>query len=190
MENWGIKNYQPQWKDSATGLLELIEKAPLIGYPVEELWSLWDKENDEWFSDAPVIIGIQGRRFEFCATKLNTFSFSVDSIDVRVPVYWCSHEDSDIEPFHWVRRRNPEFADLVGEEISGIEIIESCDLDVSSFMGLEPEMLIGVALLFEDKRLEILNGLDCNFLSRSYSTDERWRYIQVEARYNRVEKGI
>jgi hypothetical protein len=85
MENWGIKNYQPQWKDSATALLELIEKAPLIGYPVEELWSLWDEENDEWFSDGPVIIAIQGRNFEFCANKLNEFSFSVDSIDVSVP---------------------------------------------------------------------------------------------------------
>jgi hypothetical protein len=74
---------------------------------------------------------------------------------------------------------------LVGEEISGIEIIESCAPDVSSFMGWEPGILIGVALLFEDKRLEISNGLDCNFLSRrSHSTDERWRYIQVEAQYN------
>ncbi len=182
MDNWGIKNYQPHWKDSAIALLELIGKAPLIGYPVEELWSLWDEESNEWFSDAPVIICIQGKQFEFCANKLNEFSFSVDSIDIRVPVYWCSDEDSDIEPFHWVHERNREFKDLIGEKISGIEIVESFEPDISSFMGLECWMLAGIALLFEDQRLEILNGLDCNLLSRSQSTDEGRRYIQVEAR--------
>ncbi len=185
MCEWGIKNYQPQWSHSATELLELIAQIPLIGCQVQSLWSLWDEESDEWFSDAPVVICIQEKQLEFCANKLDEFSFSLDSIDLNVPVYWCGDEDPNTKSFQWVQQKNLEFRDLVGKLITGIEIVESCmKKDMQTFLGLKSLILAGIALQFQDERLEILNGLDCNLLSRNQKTDERLKYTQVAAQYN------
>ncbi|ELS32500.1 MULTISPECIES: hypothetical protein [Pseudanabaena] len=178
MYEWGIRSYQPKWSDSATELLGLISRIPLIGSQVQALWSLWDEENDEWFNDAPVVICTQENQLEFCANKLNEFSISLDSINLSVPVYWCEDEDPDTKSFRWVQQRNPEFRDLVGKLITGIEIVESrVERDIQIFLGLELWILSGIALQFQDERLEILNGLDCNILSRSQKSDER-KYTQ------------
>ena len=185
MCEWGIKNYQPQWSDSATELLELIAQIPLIEYQVQALWSLWDEKNDEWFNDAPVVICTQEKQLEFCANKLDKFSFSLDSIDLSVPVCWGGYEDSDMNSLRWVQQKNPEFRDLVGKLITGIEIVESCqEKDLQTFLSLESWILSGIALQFQDKRLEILNGLDCNFLSRSQKANEGLKYTQVATQYN------
>lgn len=183
MGEWGIQNYQPQWSKSATELLKSMEQIPLTGLKVQAAWSLWDEESDEWFSDAPVVICTQEKQLEFCATKLYEFSFSLDSIDLSVPVYWCGCEDPDAKPFRWVQQKNPEFSDLVGELVTGIEIVESCiEKDMQTFLGVEMWILSGIALQFKHARLEILNGLDCNTLSRSQKTDEGLRYIKVATR--------
>jgi hypothetical protein len=176
---WGIKNYQPQWSNSAEDLLGLVTQVPLIGCQIQALWSLWD-EDDEWFRDAPIVICTQEHQLEFCANKLDEFSFSVDSIDLNIPVYWCGDEDPDEQPFRWMQQKNPEFSGLIGKSITGIEIAESrIEKDLQAFLGLEPLILSGIVLQFQDKRLEILNGLDCNLLSRQQNSDERLEYTQV-----------
>ncbi|MEM1253090.1 MAG: hypothetical protein AAGI69_11700 [Cyanobacteria bacterium P01_H01_bin.21] len=180
MHEWGIRRYQPQWTDSAKESLGLIAQIPLIGVQVQALWSLWDEENDEWFNDAPIIICTQEKQLEFCANKLNEFSFSLDSINLSVPVHWGGYAEPDIQPLRWVQQKNPEFKDLSGKFITGIEIVESCvEKDMQTFLGLESWILSGIALQFQDGRLEILNGLDCNILSRSQKSDESLRYTQV-----------
>jgi hypothetical protein len=183
---WGIKNYQPQWQDSTEELLELVAQIPLIGCQIQALWSLWDEETDEWFSDAPVVICIQEKQLEFCANKLDEFSFSTDSINLSVPVYWCEdEEDPDAKSFRWVQQRNPEFRGLVEELILGVEVMESfIEKDMQNFLGLESLILSGIALQFQDERLEILNGLDCNLLSRSQKTDDTLKYTRVAMQCN------
>lgn len=185
MYKWGIRSYQLRWSDSATELLELIAQISLIGAQVQALWSLWDEENDEWFNDAPIVVCTQEKQLEFCANKLNEFSFSLDSINLSVPVYWCGDEDPDIKPFRWVQQKNPELSDLAGKFITGIEIVESrVEKDMQTFLDLELWILSGIALQFQGERLEILNGLDCNILFRNQKNDERLKYTQVAAQYN------
>lgn len=180
MCKWGIKNYQPQWSNSATELLEIIAKIPLMGFQVQALWSLWDEERDEWFNDAPIVICTQKEQLEFCATRLNEFSFSLDSIDLSVSVWWGGYEAPDTKPLQWVRQKNPEFRDLAGKLITGIEIVESyTEKDMQTFLGLEPWILSGVALELQNERLEIFNGLDCNMMSRRQQTDQGLKYTQV-----------
>lgn len=180
MREWGIHNYQPHWNTSATELLSLLLKVPLAGLQVQAISSLWDSERDRWLNDAPVVISTQKHQLEFCATRLCDFSFSLNSIDLSVPVYWCEYEDYETKPLHWVRQRNTEFKDLVGKFITGIEIVEShVGRDMQDFLDLEEWILSGIALQFKDERLEILNGLDCNTLCRGQSTDEKLRYLQV-----------
>lgn len=182
---WGIKYYQPQWIKSGKELSELLAETPLIGCQVQALWSLWDEEFDEWFNDAPVVICTKENQFEFCANKLDEFSFSLDSIDLDIPVYWCGDEDPDTKSFRWVQQKNSEFRDLVGKLITKIEIVESCiEKDMQTFLGLESQILSGIALQFQDERLELLNGLDCNLLSRSQTTDGSLRYIQISTPHN------
>lgn len=185
MTEWGIKSYQPQWRDSATELLDLIAQIPLIGSQVQALWSLWNEEDDEWFNDAPVVICTQERQLEFCANKLNEFSFSLGSIDLNIPVYWCGDEDPDTKPFRWVQQKNPEFRALAGKLITGIEIVESrVEKDMQTFLDLDLWILSGIVLQFQNERLEILNGLDCNILSRSQKRDEGLKYTWVMTQYN------
>lgn len=180
MGEWGICNYQPYWNTSAVELLNLLEKMTWAKLKVQSIWSLWDCESNEWFNDAPVVICTPENQLEFCATKLNKFSISLNLISLSVPVYWCGDEDPDAKPLYWKPQQNPEFSDLVGKSIVGIEIVEFCfDKEAQTFLGLEKWVLSGIALQLEDERLEILNGLDCNTLSRSQRSEEWSRYIQV-----------
>lgn len=185
MSEWAIQNYQPQWRKSANELLELLVQIPLIGLQVQTVWSLWDEDSDEWFSDAPIVICTREKQLEFCATKLNEFSFSLNSINLSVPVYWCGYEYTETKPLRWLQQKNPEFSDIPGEFVTKIEVVESCiEKEIQTFLNLETWILSGISLNFKDKYLEILNGLDCNILSRSRKTDRQLRYIQVEAQYN------
>ena len=179
---WGIDNYQPRWCNSLPELSSLLVQTPLVGLQITSIWSLWDGREDEWFDDAPIVICTPENQVEFCATKLDEFSFSLDSVDLSVPVYWCEGENPDGEPFHWVQQQNVEFNDLVRKVILGVEIIEygSIEPDVQTFLGVDAWVLSGIALQFEDDRLEIINGLDRNVLSRSPHPWEGLRYTLVE----------
>ena len=170
---WGINNYQPRWCNTSDELSKLLIQTSLIGLQISSSWSLWAGEEDEWFNDAPVVICTETAQFEFCANKSEEFSFSLDSIDLGVPVYWCADSDTDLQPFYWVRSRNIEFNGLVGKSIAGVEIIES--------EHIQPD-LTGITLKFENDRLEILNGLDCNLLSRTQHPWEGLRYTLVESK--------
>ncbi len=167
MGKWGIHNYQPQWSNSVAELSSSIQQISTTDMQIRSIWSLWDEEDDEWFNDAPIVICTQEQQLEFCATKLDKFSFSLNSIDLNLPVYWCGVEDPDVVPLQWVSQRNPEFDNLVGKIITEIEIIESgLDRDTQSFLVMGTGILSGIALKFENDRLEIINGLDCNTLVR------------------------
>jgi hypothetical protein len=167
MGEWGIRNYQPQWTNSATDLVQSMQQISTANMQIRSIWSLWDEEEDEWFNDAPIVICTQEQQLEFCATQLDLFSCSIDTIDLTLPVYWCDEEDPDVLPFKWVQQRNVEFADLVGKKIVEIVIIESgIDRDLQSVLTLGGGILSGIALKFDRDRLEITNGLDCNSLTR------------------------
>ena len=171
---WGIDNYQPRWCHTSDELANLLVQTSLVGVQIRSIWSLWDREEDEWFSDAPVVIDTQAAQLEFCAQKSDEFSYSLDSIDLGVPVYWCCESaDTDVHPFYWVQARNIEFNALVGAVITGIEIVE---------YGSTESELAGIALKFEDDRLEILNDLDCNLLARAQYFWKDSRYIPVESK--------
>lgn len=144
---------------------------------------MWDREEDEWFDDAPVVICTEQVQLEFCAIKLDEFSFSLDSIDLSVPVYWCCADaDPEIQPFYWVQQCNVEFTDLIGKFITGIEVVEYGGIapDVQVFLGVDALALTGIVLKFENAQLEILNGLDCTLLSRSQHPWKGLKYTLVE----------
>ncbi len=167
MGEWGIDNYQPHWSNSATELSDRLRQISPADMEIRSIWSLWDEEEDEWFNDAPIVVCTQTQQLEFCAIRLDEFSFSLNSIDLTRPVYWCGDTDPDTIPFRWVEQRNPEFANLVGKIISEIEIIESgIDPGSQTALSIGTGELSGIALKFEDDYLAILNGLDCNTLAR------------------------
>lgn len=182
MCEWGISNYQPQWTNSTSELAELIAMTSLVGLQVKSLWSLWDEESDEWFSDAPVVICTQEKQLEFCATKLNEFSLSLDSIDLDLPVYWCGYKATDEQPLRWVQQRNLELRNLSGKTITDVEIVESyMTQDTQAFLGLGSWILSGIAFQFQKEYLEIVNGLDQNLLLGSRQSPEDVRYTRVTA---------
>jgi hypothetical protein len=182
---WGIDNYQPRWCSTSDELSDLLIQASPIGLQIRSVWSLWDGEEDEWFSDAPIVICTQAAQLEFCAHKLDEFSYSLNSIDLGVLVYWCcDSSDTDVQPLYWRKQRNIEFDGLVETAIAGVEIVEygSIEPDVQVFLGVDTWALTGIALKFDDNRLEILNGLDCNLLSRTQHPWQGLRYTLVESK--------
>jgi hypothetical protein len=167
MGEWGIHNYRPQWTDSAADLVRSMQQISTANMQIRSIWSLWDEEEDEWFNDAPIVICTDEQQIEFCATELDKFSCSIETIDLTRSVHWCGDEDPDVLPLKWVQQRNVEFADLVGKKIAEIVIIESgIDRELQSSLAMGGGILAGIALKFDRDRLEITNGLDCNLLTR------------------------
>ena len=153
---------------------------PLLGARVESLWSLWDEEYDEWFNDAPIVICTKDQQLEFCANKLNEFSFSLNTIDLSTPVFWCGEAEPDMQPLRWVEQRNPEYEGLIGKPITAVETVESyLEEQVEAFTGLPTFILSGIALHFQDECLEILNGLDCNTLRRNKRGEAGLKYTRL-----------
>ncbi len=40
--------------------------AALVGRRLSAVWLVWDRDDDTWFADAPVLLGFEGEQVELC----------------------------------------------------------------------------------------------------------------------------
>ncbi|MBD2089940.1 hypothetical protein H6F67_08745 [Microcoleus sp. FACHB-1515] len=180
MGEWGIENYQPRWTNSASKLADLLAATPIVGLQAKSVWVLWDSKQNQWFNDAPVVVCTSSNQLEFCAKTLNSFSFSVNSIDLTSPVYWCGSEELGFAPLQWIQEAYFQTQRLKGKQIAAIRIVEEClDKNIQIGLGYEQWAIAGVELRFESDRLQILNGLDCNQLFWNKKLFPEMRYFDI-----------
>lgn len=178
---WGIPDYQPRWSKTAGDLHDALcaVRADFVGRPIRAVWTLWDDEDDQWFEDAPVVVDAGSHRLEICATKLDEMSVSVNTIDLSLPVYWCGEEGDGEPAMHWTDRMHSCLAGVASQRIEGFCVMEyRIDSGLQDMLGLN-WVAAGVGLVLEDGYFEVGNGLDCNVMTRSRSSGEDYRYLEV-----------
>ncbi len=166
----GIPDYNPVFYENARDFIQAQKRhlCPLIGKAINRYFVQWEVSNEEWNSDGPIILEIDGIQHEFCAYQIGLYSLTVGQIDRKAKLNWYGAGDS--LPLEW--RANPflHINQILNREIEAIYIIE---YQVENVIQFPP--LCGIEFLFRglDKKLCLFNDLDCNGMKiRDYGEPE------------------
>ncbi len=164
-----IPGYRPDWRSGASGIRanwgELV--AGLAGRRLAQIWLLYSPD-DEWFSDAPVLVQLDDTVLEICHHKLGELSITVDTIDLDRPVEWAWEGWS----WEWRKSGLEETASLIGQQIDSVGFVE--------WRGGSDDVANGMVALrvdVGDETLLVFNGLDENAVAVG-PPDERYRSIE------------
>lgn len=150
----GIEGYQPVWQRGlpsikATHGRRLVD---LLGRRLTRAWLLWDREADEWFADAPVLLDLDGEQLEIQHQKLDDLSLTWDTTDAHAPVSFLEFD------LCWRDDAVPELAALAGGLVQSVALLEWRGRDMADGM-------VAVRLLLDDGEVTVYNALDENGLS-------------------------
>ncbi|MFG2888314.1 hypothetical protein [Streptomyces sp. NPDC048248] len=154
MFDFGIRGYQPSWLN---GRGEIVGEhgtrlGALARRTLTTAWMVWDLQDDEWFSDCPVLFDFDGEQIEINHQKFDDLSLTWNTIDPTRPVRW---PDFDLE---WRPDPLPELRALRGLCLTGVELLEWETRDLA-------QGNVDVSFVFEAGRATVFNALDENGLS-------------------------
>lgn len=164
MFDFGIAGYQPVWLN---GRGEVTQKhghrlRGLVGRTPARVWMVWDLQDDEWFSDCPVLFDFDGEQVEINHHRFDDLSLTWNTIDPRRPVRW---PDFDLQ---WRTDPHPGLHALRGLTLKGVELLEWTGRDVA-------QGVVDVSFVFEASRVTVFNALDENGLSFGPPDDRNQR---------------
>ncbi|WP_040699330.1 hypothetical protein [Nocardia vinacea] len=163
MSYFDIAGYQPQWLSGRRAIAAAHGRRlrTLVGRNLNHGWLIWDRDDDEWFADGPVLFDFDGEQVELNHQKFADLSITWNTIDPVGQGIWSSGDDDDpeVHTFHlgWRHDTRPELAALEGRQLQGIELLEWIGSDVANGM-------VAVSFIFADDRVTISNGMDENLL--------------------------
>ncbi|GIF67446.1 hypothetical protein Ais01nite_54810 [Asanoa ishikariensis] len=120
MIRFGIRDYQPHWLNGRDNVIAAHGRrlAGLAGRTLQQVWLVWDLDDDEWFADAPVLFDFGEEQVEIDHQKFDDLSITWNTVDPARPI-----EDSY---FHLAWRAEPlaDLQHLPGHSLRSIEILE------------------------------------------------------------------
>jgi hypothetical protein len=129
---FGIEGYEPRW---LTGRREVTAAhgarlAALVGRRLGAVWLVWDRDDDTWFADAPVLLDFEGEQVELCHSKFRDLSITGDTVDPAGRPVWS---DAGEPPFRlaWRDDVRAEPAALRGRELRSVELLEWAGADMA-----------------------------------------------------------
>ncbi|MCX5554619.1 hypothetical protein [Streptomyces sp. NBC_00038] len=154
MLDFGIENYRPHWLNGRSAVLAAHGRPlhALIGRPLTHAWLVWDVQDDEWFSDCPVLLDFTGEQVEINHAKLDDLSITWNTVDTHRPVLW---PDFDLQWRHDIR---PELHALQSQRLQDVELLEWAGTDMA-------QGTVAVSFHFPHGQLTIANALDENGLT-------------------------
>ena len=171
----GITTYKPKFHNSAESFKIEFDKilSELIGKSIDRFWVMWETKENEWQTDGPVILEIDGKRFEFTAYQLDEFSLTINSFELTDELDWYGMGSE--MPLIWKENGKTELTKNLGKPIIGINILTFNFVSEFVESGKKHEtgdMLTGIEFILEkesesdnDNFFSIYNGLDQNALS-------------------------
>lgn len=171
----GIPTYKPKFHNSAESFKLEFDKtlSELIGKNIDRFWVMWELKENEWLADAPIILEIDGNRFEFTAYQLDEFSLTINSFELTEKLDWYGMGSE--MPLIWKENGKAEMTKNLRKPIIGINILTFNFVSEFVESGKKNEtgdMLTGIEFIFEkesesdnDNYFSIYNGLDQNALS-------------------------
>lgn len=171
MIRYGIQDYQPQWlrgRDNITGA-HARRLASLIGLTLQHLWLVWDLDDDEWFTDAPVLLDFGATQVEIDHQKFDDLSITWNTINPKRAI-----EDSC---FHLAWRPDPlpNLVDLPGRTLRHVELLE--------WIGGDHDMADGSLAIGFDLApawLTVFNAMDENGLEHQ-PPGPRYRPYRIDS---------
>ncbi len=120
-----VPNYEPKMFATRREFLAVYHESllNLIGQTLDGYLLLYDKRTDEWNKDAPAILLIGGKRYEFTAFEIVYFNMTIDMVDLDVGTDWYDEEER--EYFVWEKNHIGWVNKVVGRRILGINLLNS-----------------------------------------------------------------
>ena len=115
-------------------------------------WLVWDVQDNEWFSDCPVLLDFTGEQVEINHQKFDDLSITWNTVDRHQPVLW---PDFDLQ---WRQDMRPELHALHGQALQDVELLEWIGSDIAPGT-------VAVSFCFPHSQLTIANALDENGLA-------------------------
>ncbi|MFI5589067.1 hypothetical protein ACIA5G_28700 [Amycolatopsis sp. NPDC051758] len=134
MTFFGIEGYEPRWLAGCDALAAHGGRlAALAGRRLDRAWLLWDLDDNTWFADGPVLFDFEGEQVEVCHRKFDDLSITWNTVD---PVGRPAWSDGQDPPFHlaWRSDARAELAELQGQELRSVELLEWAGPDLASGM--------------------------------------------------------
>ena len=165
----GITSYKPKFHNNGDSFKNEFEKtlAKLIGKKIERYWLMWDLNQNEWLADGPVVIEINGQRFEFTAYQLDDFSLTINSFELSEKLDW--YGSGDEMPLTWKENPKIELNKNLNKVVFEVNILT---YDFYQNNNESEYLLIGIEFVLEKESesdnenfFSIYNGLDQNELN-------------------------
>jgi len=172
----GISTYNPKFYTKAEKFKSEFDKilSELIGKTIERFWIMWDTKNNEWLADGPIVIEINGKRFEFTAYQLDEFSLTINSFELTDKLDWYGMGKE--MPLVWKENGKSELTKNLKKPIIGINILTYNFVSEFVESGKRHEtgdMLTGIEFVLEKESesdnenfFSIFNNLDQNGIDK------------------------
>jgi hypothetical protein len=150
---FGIQDYQPQWlngRDSITAA-HGQRLAGLVGLGLQHVWLVWDLENDDWFTDAPVLLDFGTEHVAIDHQKFDDLAITWNTIDPSRAI------EDPYPHLAWRAEPLPDLLDLRGRTLRHVELLEWIS-DGNDFA----DGSIAIGLDLAPAWLTIVNALDQN----------------------------
>jgi len=130
-----------------------------IGRRLTESWVIWDCEDNEWFTDGPIVLNFENKHLTFCANKFEELAVDENSFDFnkKPTVGWA---DFDLE---WRKNCLSVLNSQLGEKLIKIYATEF------AFRGTVLENKQNPKIVGEEIIDWYLSGLDFEFPTNSVS---------------------
>lgn len=123
-----------------------------MGRQLSHAWLLWDRDAEEWFADAPVLLDFGGEQLEIQHQKFDELSITWATTDPNKPVSFLEFD------LAWRSGAAPDLAPLEGQHLREISLLEWQGGDLADGM-------VAVHLVFDNGQMTVFNALDENGLS-------------------------
>jgi hypothetical protein len=179
----GIPSYKPKFHNRGNSFKNEFEKTliELIGKKIDRYWLMWDLNENEWLADGPVILEINGQRFEFTAYQLDDFSMTINSFELSEKLDW--YGSGDEMPLEWKENPKIELSKNLNKVITEINILT---YDFYQKNNESEYILVGIEFVFEkesesdmENYFSIYNGLDQNEVKNTE--------LQIENQIKRIK---
>lgn len=162
----GISKHKAIYHYSAESFKNEFSKtlSKLIGKKIDRYWLMWKTDNNEWETEEPVILEIEGNRYEFTASQHYLFSLTINSFELTDELNWFG--EGKKERMFWKENKIPKMTRSLNKTIVGINIL------IEKIEDLESETLIGIEFILKkesksdkENSFSIYNNLDENAIN-------------------------
>lgn len=169
----GMDSYNPYFYSVSSDIINELgqELNKLIGKDIIDIWVVYDKKNNEWFKDCPIVLNVEGIKAELCAFKMEEFAITFNTIDMSEKLNWYDIDNFDLE---WRKEPINDLLFVKNKKICNIELIEynlqteiTYSKDNPNQVGKKHStwILNGIGFELTDGYFSVFNGLDVNDIS-------------------------